>query len=67
MYGSWNDAHAYCVSQNFSLFTLTPSLTSQLKRMDLEDGWKYPHEQFFAGLYRDNMVSITDIEIQYCT
>ena len=67
VYGSWNDAHAYCVSQNFSLFTLTPSLTSQLQRMDLEDGWKYPHEQFFAGLYRDNMVSITDIEIQYFT
>ena len=58
IYGNWYDAHAYCVSRNSSLCTLTPSLSGQLKSLIdlnyLEHKWKYPH--FFAGLHRDNLV-----------
>ena len=48
VYGSWNDAQTYCLSQNSSLATLTPHLSRQLKSLALEYGWKYPHERFFC-------------------
>ena len=64
-YGSWNDANAYCFARNTSLFTLTPFLSGQLKKMidskDLELGWKYPKEYFFTGLHRDSLVCISQL------
>ena len=61
-YGNWNDANAHCLAQNASLFTLTPFLSGQLKKIidsqDLEHGWKYPKEHFFTGLHRDSLVCI---------
>ena len=61
-YGSWHDAHAYCLTRNSSLFSLTPAFTGHLKTLvdsnDLDHGWRYPQEYFFVGLHRDSLVRI---------
>ena len=58
IYGNWFDAHAYCVSCNSSLYTLTPELSGQLKSLIdssyREHERKYPY--YFAGLHRENLV-----------
>ena len=58
MYGSWNDAHEYCMERNSTLFTLQPSLAGHL--MDLvnvaEHGWKQSEKHFFAGLQCTKLV-----------
>ena len=62
VYGSWNDAHEYCLSKNLYLSTLTASLMERLRyTLNMkypENGWNHTDAYIFAGLHRKSAVSI---------
>ena len=62
VYGNWRDALEYCQAKELHLSTLTPSLMEQLKyTFNIkypEHGWNDKDAYIFAGLHRNNVVSI---------
>ena len=60
IFGNWYDARDHCISRNSSLFKVTRSFSKQLQDVinseELKHDWHNIHENFYAGLHREDEV-----------